>query len=122
MKIWFDADNGPHVLIMRPLVAELERRGHEVVFTARDRTKTCQLLDMYGFSYRKVGGEYGRGMSGKVRGTLGRAGELVRDDDVLDMTDNAGADGLMLLLYRPTGAGIEEVAQLEVSLPVSSAP
>ncbi len=79
MKIWFDADNGPHVLIMRPLVAELERRGHEVVFTARDRTKTCQLLDMYGFSYRKVGGEYGRGMSGKVRGTLGRAGELVRE-------------------------------------------
>lgn len=78
MKIWFDADNGPHVLIMRPLVAELTRRGHEVVFTARDRTKTCQLLDMYGFSYRMVGGEYGKGMSGKVRGTLGRAWELTR--------------------------------------------
>ena len=78
MKIWFDADNGPHVLIMRPLVAELTRRGHEVVFTARDRTKTCQLLDMYGFSYRTVGGEYGKGMSGKVKGTLGRAWELTR--------------------------------------------
>jgi len=78
MKIWFDADNGPHVLIMRPLVAELTRRGHEVVFTARDRTKTCQLLDMYGFSYRTVGGEYGKGMSGKVRGTLGRAWDLAR--------------------------------------------
>lgn len=78
MKIWFDADNGPHVLIMRPLVAELTRRGHEVVFTARDRTKTCQLLDMYGFSYLTVGAEYGKGMSGKVKGTLGRAGELVR--------------------------------------------
>jgi uncharacterized protein len=78
MKIWFDADNGPHVLIMRPLVAELTQRGHEVVFTARDRTKTCQLLELYGFSYRKVGGEYGQGMSGKVRGTLGRAWDLVR--------------------------------------------
>ena len=78
MKIWFDADNGPHVLIMRPLVAELTRRGHEVVFTARDRTKTCQLLDMYGFSYRTVGGEYGKGMSGKVKGTLGRAWDLAR--------------------------------------------
>lgn len=77
MKIWFDADNGPHVLIMRPLVAELSRRGHEVFFTARDRTKTCQLLDLYGLPYRKVGGEYGKGMSGKVRGTLGRAGDLV---------------------------------------------
>lgn len=76
MKIWFDADNGPHVLIMRPLVAELARRGHEVVFTARDRAKTCHLLDLYSFSYRRVGGEYGKGMSGKVKGTLGRAWQL----------------------------------------------
>lgn len=78
MKIWFDADNGPHVLIMRPLVAELTNRGHEVMFTARDRTSTCELLDLYGFSYIKVGAEYGKGMSGKVTGTLGRAWDLTR--------------------------------------------
>ncbi len=78
MKIWFDADNGPHVLIMRPLAGELAQRGHEVVFTARDRTSTCELLDLYGFSYLKVGAEYGKGMSGKVRGTLGRALALTR--------------------------------------------
>lgn len=77
MKIWFDADNGPHVLIMRPLVAELTARGHEVVFTARDRTSTCELLDLYGFPYRKVGGAYRAGLSGKIAGTLGRAWELV---------------------------------------------
>lgn len=77
MKIWFDADNGPHVLIMRPLVGELERRGHTVVFTARDRTRTCELLDLYGLGYRKVGGAYGQGMWNKVRGTLGRAAALV---------------------------------------------
>lgn len=76
MKIWFDADNGPHVLIMRPLVAELEKRGHRIVFTARDRTSTCELLDLYGFGYKKVGGEYGKGMAGKVKGTLGRAWSL----------------------------------------------
>ncbi len=78
LKIWFDADNGPHVLIMSPLAREFRRRGHEVVFTARDRTKTCELLDLYGFDYQKVGGLYGSGMSGKVRGTLGRAWELAR--------------------------------------------
>ncbi|MEZ4389360.1 MAG: DUF354 domain-containing protein [Candidatus Krumholzibacteriia bacterium] len=76
MKIWFDADNGPHVLIMKPLVKELQRRGHEVVFTARDRTRTCELLDLYGLPYRKVGGRYGAGMWNKVRGTLGRAAQL----------------------------------------------
>lgn len=78
MRIWFDADNGPHVLIMRPLARELVRRGHEVVFTARDRTKTCELLDLYGFAHRKVGAEYGRGIAAKIKGTLGRAGALAR--------------------------------------------
>ncbi len=73
MKIWFDADNGPHVLIMKPLVRELTHRGHTVVFTARDRTHTCELLDMYGLDYRKVGGVYGKGMWNKIRGTIGRA-------------------------------------------------
>ena len=77
MKIWFDADNGPHVLIMRPLVEELRRRGHEVVFTARDRTSTCELLDLYGLEYIKVGGAYRPGISGKIAGTLGRAQALV---------------------------------------------
>lgn len=78
MTIWFDADNGPHVLIMKPLVRELQRRGHRVVFTARDRTRTCELLDLYHLEYRKVGGVYGKGMVNKVRGTLGRAVELAR--------------------------------------------
>ena len=76
MKIWFDADNGPHVLIMKPLAREQERRGHRVVFTARDRTRTCELLDLYGLAYRRVGGDYGRGLWNKVRGTLGRAARL----------------------------------------------
>lgn len=73
MKIWFDADNAPHVLIMRPLVEELQRRGHEVHFTARDRASTCELMDLYGLPYTRVAGEYGSGMTGKVTGTLGRA-------------------------------------------------
>lgn len=78
MKIWFDADNGPHVLIMRPLVEELTRRGHEVMFTARDRTNTPQLLDLYGFTYRRVGGEYPAGKLGKIWGTLQRSWRLWR--------------------------------------------
>ncbi len=73
MKIWFDADNAPHVLIMRPLAEELARRGHEVHFTARDRASTCELMAMYGLPYTKVAGEFGRGMAGKASGTIGRA-------------------------------------------------
>jgi hypothetical protein len=78
MRVWFDADNAPHVLIMRPLVAELARRGHEVRFTARDRANTCQLMDLYGLAYTRVAGEFGPGNTGKVSGTLGRAVALAR--------------------------------------------
>ncbi len=77
MRIWLDADNGPHVLIFKPLIAELLDRGHDVVCTARDRTNTTQLMDLYGLPYRRVGGLYRPGMLGKVQGTLGRALALV---------------------------------------------
>lgn len=78
MRIWFDADNAPHVLIMRPLVTELQRQGHEVIFTARDRAGTCQLMDLYGLPYLRVGTEFGLGMFHKATGTLGRAWTLAR--------------------------------------------
>ncbi len=78
MKIWFDADNGPHALIMKPLAEHLTGQGHDVCFTARDRTSTCQLLDLFGLTYTVVGREYKSGMSGKVAGTLGRAWQLYR--------------------------------------------
>ncbi|MFO7653990.1 MAG: DUF354 domain-containing protein [Candidatus Krumholzibacteriia bacterium] len=76
MKIWLDADNGPHVLIMRPLVAEFTRRGHEVRFTARNRSGTCELLDLYGLPYTVVGGDSGAGTWRKVSATLSRAAAL----------------------------------------------
>jgi len=78
MKIWFDADNGPHALIMKPLADYLVSQGHEVRFTARNRTSTCQLLDLFGLEYTVVGGEYKSGMVGKVAGTLGRGWQLYR--------------------------------------------
>ncbi len=78
LRIWFDADNGPHVLILRPLAAELTRRGHQVSFTARDRAGTCELLDLYGLAFARVGREFGTGRWHKVGGTLGRAAVLAR--------------------------------------------
>ncbi len=76
MKIWFDADNAPHILVMKPIAEEIRKRGHDVIFTARDRSSTCELLDMFGLNYIKIGGVYGAGMLGKVSGTLVRAVKL----------------------------------------------
>ncbi len=76
MKIWFDADNAPHVHVMKPLAEELTKRGHVVRFTARDRANTCELLDLYGFDYVKVGGPYGKSTFSKATGTIHRAFQL----------------------------------------------
>lgn len=78
MRIWFDADNGPHALIMKPLADHLIAEGHDVRFTARDRTSTCELLDLFGIEYTTVGGAYPAGTVGKVAGTIGRAWQLYR--------------------------------------------
>ena len=78
MKIWFDADNAPHVLILRPLASALLQSGHEVHFTARDRASTCELMDLYGLPYTRIAGKYGAGSLGKVAGTLARSVALAR--------------------------------------------
>lgn len=76
MKIWFDADNAPHVLIMRKLATTLSEMGHQVIFTARDRASTCELLDLSEREYIRVGGEFPKGKIGKALGTVRRAVSL----------------------------------------------
>ncbi|MCK4806009.1 MAG: DUF354 domain-containing protein [Candidatus Aegiribacteria sp.] len=73
MRIWFDVDNAPHVLVIKPIAEELTQRGHTVIFTARDRSSTCELLDLYNLDYIKVGGLYRNSTFGKVTGTIRRA-------------------------------------------------
>jgi len=76
MKIWFDADNAPHVLVMIPLAEKLISKGHQVKFTARDRAGTCKLLDLYGIEYISIGKEYPKSIFGKILGTLSRSVRL----------------------------------------------
>ena len=60
MRIWIDIDNAPHALIMEPIIEELERRGHQVLITARDYGNTRGLLDMKGFRYFLIGRHPGK--------------------------------------------------------------
>lgn len=43
MKIWIDLGNSPHVGFFRALAPEFERRGAEIVWTARDYAQTIEL-------------------------------------------------------------------------------
>jgi len=48
MRVWVDLTNSPHVLVLRPVIAALERRGAEVLVTARDFAQTLELCERFG--------------------------------------------------------------------------
>lgn len=77
-RIWVDCTNSPHVVIFRPLVAELQRRGHEVAITARDFAQTVGLLERYGMPYTLIGEHRGRSIANKVVGVWSRGRALAR--------------------------------------------
>ncbi len=76
MKIWADLSNAPQVLFMQPLIAEMRRRGHEVLITTRDFTETIGLADRYCLDHIPVGAHGGKTMIGKVIANILRAARL----------------------------------------------
>jgi len=67
-KVWIDLENSPHVPFFGPIIKELEERGCEVVLTARDCFQVCELADMAGLNYRKIGRHYGKHSVAKLAG------------------------------------------------------
>ena len=64
MRIWVDLTNTAHVIILRPLVELLERRGHEVQITARPLSHTLDLLEEWGHPHTVLGRHGGAGRAG----------------------------------------------------------
>ncbi len=60
MTVWIDLANAPHVPFFAPIVAELERRRHTCVITARDFNHTVELARLTGLSVVRVGAHGGR--------------------------------------------------------------
>jgi uncharacterized protein len=68
MRIWVDLTNSPHVLVMRPVIANLRARGHEVEVTARDFAQTLGLLERFGIEHTAIGRHRGGGLAAKAQG------------------------------------------------------
>jgi len=66
MRIWIDLGNSPHVPFFRALIPEFERRGHEVLLTARAFAQTVELAEAAGFEVAVIGGHGGRKLPGKA--------------------------------------------------------
>lgn len=78
MKVWVDLTNSPHVLVMRPVIANLRARGDEVQVTARDFAQTLGLCERFGIEHTAIGRHRGGGLVAKARGLGARSLELTR--------------------------------------------
>jgi predicted glycosyltransferase len=78
VRIWIDLTNSPHVLVMRPVIAVLEARGHTVEVTARDFAQTLGLCERFGIEHTAIGRHRGGSLSGKALGLAARSLALVR--------------------------------------------
>src|SRR6267142_5836163 len=76
-KVWIDLENSPHVPFFGPIIKELEGQGCEVVLTARDCFQVCELADMAGLKYRKIGRHYGKNRIAKLVGLGIRVLQLI---------------------------------------------
>ena len=77
VKVWIDLDNTPHVPFFIPIIRELERRGHEVVLTARDAFQVCDLAKEKGLNFLSVGRHYGKNRVMKITGLAWRSLQLL---------------------------------------------
>jgi predicted glycosyltransferase len=78
MRVWIDITGPAHVLVFRPLVAELRERGAEVEITTREFSQNVELLRLHGMDAEVVGRHGGRSRVGKTATMMTRLGALVR--------------------------------------------
>jgi len=78
MRVWIDLTNSPHVLVLRPVIAELRARGHDVQVTARDFAQTLELCERHGIEHTAVGRHRGGRVAAKAAGLLSRSAALAR--------------------------------------------
>jgi len=78
VKVWLDLANSPQVLFFRPILAELQRRGHTVAITTRAYAQTTELADQFGMQHTLVGRHGGRSLWGLASELTLRAGALAR--------------------------------------------
>jgi predicted glycosyltransferase len=78
MRIWVDLTNSPHVLVLRPVIRALERRGATVLVTARDFAQTLELCERHGIACEAIGHHRGGRLAAKGVGLLSRSAALAR--------------------------------------------
>ena len=98
-KIWIDLENSPHIPFFVPIIERLKEMDCEVIITARDCFQVCELADMAGLTYRKIGHHYGKHRVAKLYGLAVRVYQLasyIRAEKP-DLSVSHGSRSLILL-------------------------
>ena len=77
MRIWIDLGNSPHVPFFRALAPEFERRGHEILWTARDYAQTVALARQADLPITVFGSHGGKKIWHKGTKFFGRVYQLI---------------------------------------------
>jgi len=67
-----------HVLVLRPIIEDLRRRGHEVEVTSREYAQTQQLLEIHGIEHTRIGEHGGASRRQKLARLVGRTSGMLR--------------------------------------------
>jgi len=78
LRIWVDCTAAAHPVVLRPVIALLRERGHEVAITARDYGQTEGLLERFGLEYESFGTHGGAGTGSKALALGRRSAALAR--------------------------------------------
>jgi uncharacterized protein len=78
LRVWIDITAPAHVLVFRPLIRILRKRGDEVEVTARHYAQTLELLELHGIEAEIFGSHGGRSRLGKAHALTSRLGGLRR--------------------------------------------
>jgi predicted glycosyltransferase len=69
MKILIDIGHPGHVHLFKNFAWEMQKKGHEILFTCRDKEFEIYLLEHYGFNYKSFGKKYKK-LIGKLFGLV----------------------------------------------------
>ncbi len=78
MKVWVDCTAAAHPVVLRPIIAGLEGRGHSVEVTTRSYGQTEGLLELLGIPYTSIGEHADSGTAARGAALASRSARLLR--------------------------------------------
>ena len=104
MRIWIDLANSPQVLFFRPIIAELEHRGHSATISTRRFAQTIQLAERYKMRHTPIGSHGGKKLSKIGVRIIDRSWRLMRfahkKDFDLAVSHNSYSQALAAAMLR----------------------